>query len=84
VGGLRTPYVEVPVASYTGHLGAGAAGGVVGFKRSFSPEQLKDLYPAQADYMAKFTVGTNRMVADRWISREDADAVIEAAGSLLC
>jgi hypothetical protein len=79
-GGVRTPYVDVPIASYTGHLGPGGGPtGVIGYKLPLSREQLTALYPTPADYLAKFTAATKPLVDGRWISREDAELMIKAA-----
>jgi Alpha/beta hydrolase domain len=79
LGGVRMPYIDVPVASYTGYLSAGGMGGVAGAKKPFAPETLKSLYPDHAAYVAKFSAATDRLVAGRWISPEDAAAMKAAA-----
>ena len=73
------PYIDVPVASYTGYLSAGGMGGVTGAKKPFAPETLKLLYPDHAAYVAKFSAATDRLLAARWISAEDAAAMKAAA-----
>ena len=79
LGGLRSPYIDVPVASHTGYLSAGGFGGVTGAKRAFSAEKLKALYLDQASFAAKFGAATDRLLAGRWISPEDAAAMKAAA-----
>ncbi len=79
MGGVRSPYIDVPVASHTGYLSAGGFGGVTGAKRSFTPEKLKLLYPSPSDYTAKFGAATDRLLAGRWITPEDAEAMKAAA-----
>ncbi len=79
VGGVRLPYVEVPVAAYRGALSGGGFGSVMGSKTAFTPDQLKALYPDHAAYVAKFTASTDRALAGRWISPEDAAAMKKAA-----
>jgi len=82
LGGLRMPYIEAPVAAHTGYLTAGGFGGVMGAKKPFPAETLKALYPDQDAYVAKFSAATDRLLAGRWISREDAEAMKAAARSL--
>ena len=79
LGGLRSPYIDVPVASHTGYLTAGGMGGVTGAKTAFTAEKLKILYRDQSDYAAKFGAATDRLLAERWILPEDADAMKAAA-----
>jgi Alpha/beta hydrolase domain len=79
LGGLRMPYIDVPVAAHTGYLADGGMGGVTGAKRPFTPEKLSALYPDQAAYAAKFAAATDRLLAGRWILTEDAEAMKAAA-----
>ncbi len=51
VGGVRLPDVEVPIARYTGT--GNPVGALLGQTLPFSPEELKLLYPAHDDYVAK-------------------------------
>ena len=53
LGGLRSPYIDVPVAGHTGYLTAGGMGGVTGAKRAFTPEKLKMLYPSTGGLCGK-------------------------------
>ena len=73
------PYIEAPVAAHTGYLTAGGMGGVMGYKKPFAPEVLQTLYPDHAAYVAKFNAATERLLAGRWISAEDAAAMKQAA-----
>jgi Alpha/beta hydrolase domain len=79
IGGVRMPYIEAPVAAHTGYLTAGGMGGVMGYKKPFAPEFLQTLYPDHAAYVAKFNAATERLLAGRWISAEDAAAMKQAA-----
>lgn len=80
IGGLRMPYIDVPTASHTGYLTAGGGmGGVMGAFKPFQAEELTHLYPTPADYLTKFDAATDRLVAGRWISPEDGEAMKKAA-----
>jgi len=79
MGGVRMPYIEAPVAAHTGYIAAGGMGGVMGLKKPFPPETLQSLYPDHAAYVAKFSAATDRLLAGRWISPEDAAAMKKAA-----
>jgi hypothetical protein len=54
---------------------------VVGSKTPFSPEQLKRLYPTHADYVANMQQTVQRAVAGRWITPEDAPAILAHAAA---
>jgi len=79
LGGLRMPYIDVPVASYTGYLTVGGMGGITGTAKPLPPEVLKTLYPDHASYVAKFSAATDALVAGRWISAEDGNGMKAAA-----
>jgi hypothetical protein len=79
LGGLRTPYIEVPVATHTGSLSAGGMGSVTGSRKPFTPSTLKALYPDHATYVSRFSAATDQAVSGRWISAEDGAAMKKAA-----
>ena len=81
LGGLRMPYIEAPTAAHTGYLTPGGFGGVTGAKRPFAAATLKSLYPDQAAYLAKLSTATDRLVAGRWISAEDGEAIKKGAAT---
>ena len=71
LGGLRTPWVEVPDAIYLSKfsqknpLRAGM--------RPFSNEKMKDLYGNRERYLRLLNEKIDQMVRDRYIRPEDAD-----------
>lgn len=71
LGGLRTPWVEVPDATYLpkispkNPLNAGM--------RPFSKEKMKALYGSREHYLQLVNEKIDQMVRDRWIMPEDAD-----------
>jgi hypothetical protein len=75
-GGVRSPYLDVPIATYN----AGAPFGpgvpftclVLGYKAPFSAELLRELYPSHGDYVSKFVASTNELVRQRLLLRVDA------------
>jgi hypothetical protein len=79
LGGLRMPYIEAPIAAHTGYLSAGGFGGVTGAKKPFSRDTLATLYPTHAVYVSRISGETDRLLAGRWISAEDAAAMKAAA-----
>lgn len=79
LGGLRMPYIDVPVAGHVGYMTPHGMGGVRGYKRPISAETLAKLYPSAGDYTAKFGAATDRLLAGRWITPEDAEAMKAAA-----
>ncbi len=70
-GGLRTPWVEVPDATYLAKfsqknpLRAGL--------RPFNDEKMKELYGSRERYLQLVNEKIDQMVRDRWIMPEDAN-----------
>ncbi len=85
-GGVRTPYIEVPTATYyTWYTSAvpipipsGTSAGakvdrnwLYGFKVPFDQEKLKKLYGTQENYVRLVWESVDRLVAQRWITPAD-------------
>jgi hypothetical protein len=85
LGGLRTPYVDVPIATYydtaTAQPGSGFCG-LFGHQVDFSSQQLQSLYGidnTHQNYVAKVTADVKDLVAKRWLLPEDGQNIIEQA-----
>ncbi len=63
IGGVRSPYVDVPAASYDD------VGGIV----PFSAEKLRALYGTRDHYLRLVAECCDRMVAERWIIEKSAE-----------
>jgi hypothetical protein len=70
-GGLRSSYLDVPIATYTGKA-TGPGCGVFGFKIPFTPKRLKDLYPTHADYVSKVNADVDQLSEQGWLTKTDA------------
>jgi hypothetical protein len=90
LGGVRTPYVDVPIATYygTADAGAGPTGSfcrLLGHEVAFSSKTLQELYPLQGSYpphesyVGKVRRSVQRMVRQRWLEPEDARKIIRQA-----
>ena len=73
------PYIDHPVAAYTGSIGAGGMEGVIGRREPLPAATIAALYPTHADYVANISASAQRLEAERWISAEDAAAITRAA-----
>jgi hypothetical protein len=82
IGGVRTPAVDVPTATYV-ERGLGGAHGqdsvYAGFDIPFTPAALKALYPTHQDYVDKVGVDVRELVAQRWLTGYDGDWLLAAA-----
>lgn len=77
-GGVRSPWIDVPTASYQGAKGTGPLA-VVGSKNPFSAEELKQRYPTHADYLARVKARVDQLVAGRWLLPEDVAPIMARA-----
>lgn len=72
IGGVRTPYVDVPVAAYDD------LGGVT----LFPPEQLRQLYGTREEYLRRVQACCAALEQERWITPEGAAAMAAQAASV--
>lgn len=80
LGGIRTPFVDVPVAVLSGLGQEGESFcRLFGTTSPFSAETLATLYTDKADFIAKWTAATQRAVDAGAILAADAPEIIAAA-----
>lgn len=73
-GGIRTPHVDVPVATLTGE-----GTSLIGSTTPFAPETIARLYPSEDDYLATFAAALDRAVESGFILADDREAVLADA-----
>lgn len=80
LGGIRTPFVDAPIAKLSG-LSAGGPGFCVlfGSTTPFGEAQLTGLYRSHAVYVQRFASATFRSAARGWITPNEVPALISAA-----
>ncbi len=92
VGGVRTPWVDVPAATYLPHstprpgacLPADSApyidpaflADLIGHMVPFSEHALEQRYSSRSGYMTRFVARCEELVAERWLLREEADQLV--------
>ena len=79
LGGIRTPEVDVPIATLSG-VGNTPSGfcGLFGVTTPFMPQQLTNLYGTQVNYTFRFVVATARMLDSKFLLTDDAvDMIME-------
>lgn len=69
IGGVRSPYVDVPVAAYNDD----------GSVTMFSPETLDRLYGTPENYASRVDECLKKMVLDRWILPRGAEQISRQA-----
>ncbi|HEX5616080.1 MAG TPA: alpha/beta hydrolase domain-containing protein [Acidimicrobiia bacterium] len=80
-GGIRTPLVDVPVATLSGDPveGGGPFCFLFGSTTPFDAATLAELYPTHDDYVDAFTAAADEAVEAGFLLRDDADAMIAKA-----
>ena len=72
VGGVRTPYVDVPIATYHSGHGAGpGCGNNFGYTEPFPWARLDALYGNYKAYASRMTQAVDRAVKERWLRESD-------------
>lgn len=80
-GGVRTPAVDVPTATYYGastSLGPDTTPPtctIVGHVVPFDHARLVKLYPTHADYVKRVSADVDRLVSERWITAADGQRI---------
>ncbi|MFM7734877.1 MAG: alpha/beta hydrolase domain-containing protein, partial [Alphaproteobacteria bacterium] len=79
-GGIRTPHLDVPIATLSGEGQTGGAFcGLFGTTVPFDGATLRELYGSEAEYAARVRAAAARGVAEGWILPADERLFGEAA-----
>ena len=80
LGGIRTAWVDVPVATLTGEPPGGAGFcGLFGSTTLFDAAKLAELYPDKATYFEAMTTSVERSVTEGFLRPADAALILENA-----
>jgi hypothetical protein len=71
IGGVRTPYVDVPVATYFATSTGPGNCREMGHKVDFDAARIRTLHGSEKDYAARVAQSADRLVKERWLT--DAD-----------
>jgi hypothetical protein len=84
LGGLRLPYVDVPIATYYASSTAGDEKNrfvcsLLGYKAVFDKDRLAGLYPTHQAYVAQVARSTDALVSSGFITAADGRKIKEEA-----
>ena len=84
LGGIRSPDVDVPVATLSGEPPAGGMGfdficSIFGSTVPFTPEKLAMLYPTHEEYVQKVKASVDAMLKAGFVLEPEASSFIEDA-----
>ena len=82
-GGVRTPWVEVPIARTSGVGGEQTAmSPIFGSGAAFDSATVRQLYPGGvADYLARFTAALDSAIESGFLLAADRDEILAIAGA---
>lgn len=86
LGGVRSPYMDVPIATLSGENGLQDLGAdspsicfLFGTTEMFDNATLRSLYANSSDYVQKVTASAAELVDAKFLLAADAEIIIEAA-----
>lgn len=74
IGGLRLPFMDVPVAAYYGEACI-----MAGTTIALTPTRLADLYPTHQDYVEQLQGATDAAVEQGYLRCPDAETILRVA-----
>ncbi len=79
VGGLRSPYLDVPTSTWFGSSTGPSFCVIAGHEVPFSKGLLRQIYPTHADYVQAVTKDTRALVRQGFITASDGSMLIREA-----
>ena len=71
LGGVRSPWVEAPVATYTTSVPGQGTCRELGNRLPFDAARVKQLYPAPKDYVSKVNSSVDKAVKSGFFTQPD-------------
>ncbi len=78
-GGVRSPFVDVPTSTWMGNSTGPSFCVIAGHEIPFDREKLKALYADHDAYVRAVIANVELLVTQRFITKADGDALVEAA-----
>ena len=79
MGGVRSPFVDVPTATWFGSSTGTSFCFIAGHEVPFDSAHLKQLYPNHKAYEREVAADVTRLNKERWITRADSVELMEGA-----
>jgi hypothetical protein len=79
LGGVRSPYVDVPTARWIGAKSGPFVCLFHGYKIPMSHEQLQHVYGDHAAYLGKVRASVSGLVSGKWLTSVDGAAIVREA-----
>jgi hypothetical protein len=79
VGGLRSPFLDVPTSTWFASSTGASFCGIAGHEDRFTQARLDALYPSRGAYVSAVAQDVHGLVADRYLTRADGQQLIRDA-----
>ncbi|OGB23739.1 MAG: hypothetical protein A3I66_15850 [Burkholderiales bacterium RIFCSPLOWO2_02_FULL_57_36] len=79
VGGLRSPYVDVPTSTWNGSSTGASFCFIAGHEIPFDGARLAQLYPNHGDYVTKVIESAQRLESERLLTPRDSQEIVKEA-----
>ncbi len=79
MGGVRTPYVDVPTARWIGSKFGPLPCMSQGYKYGFDSDKLRQIYPTHKSYVDKVRASAAMLREQGWLTAIDAQAIVDEA-----
>jgi hypothetical protein len=79
IGGVRSPYVDVPTSTWYGASTGESFCRIAGHEVPFDEAKVRELYPSHKAYVEAVEADVNKLVRERFLIKQDGDEMIEAA-----
>ena len=83
VGGVRTPYLDVPIATYHTASVGDTFCPEIGHRDPFDWARLNSLHGTPQNYAAKVAQSADRMVRERWLTESDGRKIKAESASVV-
>ena len=79
LGGVRSPFVDVPTAQWSGTSTGPSFCSIAGHEKPFDAARLKELYPSREHYVKAVRENVDTLIDARFITPEDGAKLIDDA-----
>jgi hypothetical protein len=81
LGGVRTPFIEVPDAAYSTNSPGPGVCREMGRRVAFDTVKITEIYGSRKNYASRFAGTVDRLVKERWLTEGDARRLKQAVGA---
>jgi hypothetical protein len=79
LGGLRSPYVDVPTSTWNGSSTGASFCFIAGHEIPFDSARLSQLYPNHGKYVTKVGESARQLESERFLTPRDSQAIVREA-----